>query len=456
MTGAFPRPGSGSGVAELTSRRLQARLAAAQASGQLPSVVAALVRDDDIVWSGSHGAAGLPDHDPTDVQYRIGSITKTLTAVLVLQLVRDGRLGLDEPASRVLGDVGYGDRTIRALLAHDSGMQSEPAGSWWERSAGLTFEELTRANDGAAAAFPVGQQFHYSNLGYALLGEVAARLYGASWWDCVQTRILQPLGLNRTSYLPSGPAAQGHSVHPYAATLVDEPATDTGAMAPAGQLWATISDLATYARFLLNGHPDVLSAELLRAAAHPQSGDRADALTHAHGLGFQLFRGGSGLLAGHTGSMPGFLAACLVDWSRGVGSVVLANATTGHSPSDLAAALLDELEQSEPTVATPWTATARVPDQLVDALGVWHWGNTPFVFAMAGHELVASKHGVEKYRFAVVDGQVVGTAGYHAGERLLVVRRPDGSVSHLDIATFIYTRTPYDPDAPIPGGPPGR
>ncbi len=444
------------GVADVTARRLQARLAAAQSSGRLPSVVAALVRDGEVVWTGSHGAAGLPDHDPADVQYRIGSITKTLTAVLVLQLVRDGRLRLDEPASRVLGDVGYADRTVRSLLAHDSGMQSEPVGSWWERSAGLSFAELAEANDGSGTVFPVGQQFHYSNLGYALLGEVAARVHGVSWWECVQERILDPLGLTRTSYLPSGPAAQGQSVHPYAGTLVDEPATDTGAMAPAGQVWATIADLATYAQFLLHGHPDVLSADLLRGAAHPQSGDRADALGYAHGLGFQLFRGGSGMLAGHTGSMPGFLAACLVDWPRGVGAVVLANATAGHSPSDLAAALLDDLEQSEPTVVPAWTATSSVPDELADALGVWHWGNTPFVFAMAGDELVASKDGAEKYRFAVVDGRVVGTSGYHAGEPLHVVRRPDGAVSHLDIATFIYTRTPYDPDAPIPGGPPGH
>jgi hypothetical protein len=60
------------------------------------------------------------------------------------------------------------------------------------------------------------------------------------------------------------------------------------------------------------------------------------------------------------------------------------------------------------------------------------------------------------YRFAVVDGRVVGTSGYHAGETLHVVRRPDGSVGHLDVATFIFTRTPYDPEAPVPGGHPER
>ena len=296
-----------------------------------------------------------------DVQYRIGSITKTLTAVLVLQLVRDGRLSLDDPASAVLGDVGYADRTIRSLLAHNAGIRSEPVGSWWERSVGLTWDELVGAHEDADAVFPALQQFHYSNLGFALLGEVAARLYGATWWECVRTRILDPLGMTRTSYLPTGAAAQGHSVHPYARTLVDEPATDTGAMAPAGQAWATLGDLATYNAFLLAGHDDVLSLDWLLTASHPQAGDRRDALTSGHGLGFQLQAGGSGMLVGHTGSMPGFLAACFVDRERRTGAVVLANATTGLQPNELAGDLLDELERREPHVPPAWRPTETVP-----------------------------------------------------------------------------------------------
>ncbi|MCW2791887.1 MAG: beta-lactamase [Nocardioides sp.] len=443
-------------VADVTGRRLLAHVATAQSGGRLPSVVAGLVRDGSVVWRGRYGAAGVPDHDPFDVQYRIGSITKTMTAVLVLQLVRDGRIGLDDPASVVLGDVGYADRTLRTLLAHSSGMQSEPAGSWWERSPGLPWDELAAAHDGSGAAFATHQQFHYSNLGYALLGEIAARLHGRTWWECVASLVLEPLGMTRTSYLPEGAAAQGQSVHPYESVLVAEPATDTGAMAPAGQVWATLDDLATYAGFLLDGHPDVLSAELLARAFGPQSGSARDGLGYAHGLGFQLFPGGSGTLAGHSGSMPGFVAACLVDPRRRTGGVVLANATSGSSPVQLAVTLLEELQRSEPTLPPVWLPSDPPPAELADALGVWHWGNTPFVFRMEGTELVARRDGVEAYRFAVVDGRVVGTAGYHAGERLHVVRREDGSVSHLDIATFVYTRTPYDPDVPVPGGHPER
>ena len=442
-------------VADATARRLQARLAHAQSTGRLPSVVAGIVRDGGPVWFGLHGGPAVEGHDPFDVQYRVGSITKTMTAVLVLQLVRDGRIGLDDPASTVLGDVGYADRTLRTLLAHSSGMQSEPVGSWWERSAGLSWDDLAAANDGSRAVFPALQEFHYSNLGYALLGELAARLLGTTWWEAVQQRILVPIDMPRTSYLSTGAAAQGWSVQPYESTLVAEPATDTGAMAPAGQVWATITDLARYAAFLLEGHPDVLSADELARAYGPQSGDPHDGVRYAHGLGFQLFPGGSGTLAGHTGSMPGFLATVLVDRSRRVGGVVLANATVGYSPAAIVTELLDELETCEPTIATAWTPSSTLPAELAGVPGVWHWGNTPIVFTMEGTELVGRRSGVESYRFVVHDGRVVGTSGYHAGEELHAVRRPDGSIGHLDIATFIYTREPYDPEAPIPGGHPG-
>ncbi len=446
-------------VSDATARRLLARVARVQSTGRLPSVVAGLVRDGEPVWFGSYGGPAVSGHDAWDVQYRIGSITKTMTAVLVLQLVRDGGVGLDDPAAVVLDELGghpYGERTLRTLLAHDSGMQSEPVGSWWERTAGSSFAELMTANDGSGAVFGAHERFHYSNLGYAVLGELAARAIGSTWWDAVRDRILAPLGMARTSYLPEGAAAQGWSVHPYDATLLAEPATDTGAMAPAGQLWATVTDLATYAAFLAGGHADVLSAGELARAFAPQAGSPEDGLRAAHGLGFQLFAGGSGTLAGHTGSMPGFLATCLVDRNRRTGGAVLANATTGFSPAEAVIGLLEELELCEPCLPGPWRPTESVPAELAGVPGVWHWGNTPVVFTMDGAELVALRNGAEAYRFGLHEGRVVGTSGYHAGEELHVVRRADGSVHHLEAATFVYTRTPYDPEAPIPGGAPGR
>ncbi|MFN8196202.1 MAG: serine hydrolase domain-containing protein [Nocardioidaceae bacterium] len=426
-------------------RRLDVRLARAQAAGRLPSVVGALVRDGAVAW---WGAAGEASTEPLDRQYRIGSITKTVTAVLVLQLVRDGRLGLDHPASAVLDDPALrgsllGSTTVRGLLSHHGGLPSEPVGDWWERSDGVTWDELVEANSAAVPRFPARQQFHYSNLSYALLGEIVARLHGRPWWDCARDLVLRPLGMTRTSYLPEAPSAPGLSVHPYLGTLSPEPATDTRAMAPAGQLWSTATDLASYAAFLVDGHPDVLGLDELSLAAHPQSGDRDDALGYAHGLGFMLNAGGSGMVVGHTGSMPGFLASCLVDRERRTGAVLLANATTGMDASGLAVELLELLEELEPTMPTPWVPTVSVPDALLGVPGMWHWGNTAHVFELVDGRLVARLlDGTEKHVFEVREGRVVGVSGYHAGEELHVLRDAHGTVDHLEVATFVLTRSP--------------
>jgi hypothetical protein len=164
------------------------------------------------------------------------------------------------------------------------------------------------------------------------------------------------------------------------------------------------------------------------------------------------------MLAGHTGSMPGFQAGLFVDRPRRTGAAVLANATTGLHTDGLPRALLEELEQWEPEVAESWSPVEEVPSEVAELLGVWHWGNTARLFTWDGEQLhaVHALTGEREESFRLGPEGFVGTGGYHHGEPLEVVRRPDGGISHLVCSTFVFTRTPYDPDAPIPGGPPTR
>lgn len=445
------------GVHGLTDRRLHAVLAGTQRDGRLPSVVAGVVRDGALVWTGSHGAKTGGAAPDADLQYRIGSITKTMTSVLVLQLRDEGLIDLGDPLGRHLTGVDADAVPVRALLSHAGGLRSEPAGGWWERTPGGSFTDLVSANRGTARTLPIGGQHHYSNLGYGLLGELVARLRGEPWRDCVDRYILGPLAMTRTSYLPQPPAAQGYSVHHFAGTLTEEPATDTGAMAPAGQMWSTVEDLARYATFLAEGHPDVLERGSLLEASIPQAGTTAGVAAGGYGLGLRLLPGGSGMLVGHTGSMPGFLAALFVDRPRRTAAVALANATTGMPTESLAGDLLTTLEDCEPSVVEAWRPTEAVPAGVADVLGVWYWGNTALGFGYDGREVVVSglQGGAELYRFLPDSpDRFVGTSGYHHGERLHAVRAAGGAVSRLECATFVYTRTPYDPEEPIPGGHP--
>jgi CubicO group peptidase (beta-lactamase class C family) len=449
-------------VTDLTARRLEAVLAEEQRQGRVPSVVAALVRDGSVVWQGSRGeATGVPGARPAELQYRIGSITKTLTALVVVQLRDEGRLGLNDPVASYLPELGRDDLTLRMLLAHSSGLAAEPEGEWWERVEGTTFPALV--DRVRSAALDPGATHHYSNLGYGLLGEVVARVDGAPWWESLSRRVLGPLGMQRTGYHPVAPHAQGWSVAPYSPVLMAEPAADTRAMAAAGQVWSTVADLAVLADLLVDGHPVMLPSATLEEMATPQSGTLAGGLASGYGLGLRLLAGGSGTLVGHSGSMPGFQAALSVDRPRRAGAAVLANSTTGLRPEAVAVALLDTLEECEPALGPVWQPVGSVPDDVEELLGTWHWGNTAHLITWDGTSLHLehARTRARSSRFQRVEGPgsgrgtFVAVSGYHHGEPLEVVRRPDGTVGHLVLSTFVLTRAPYDPAAPHPGGVPG-
>jgi CubicO group peptidase (beta-lactamase class C family) len=425
----------------VVTERRQDCLDLAQATGRLTSVVGAVFDRYGVVWAGSSG-----DCPGVSGQYRIGSITKTFTAVLVMQARDAGLLALDDPVGRFLGDVGYAEATVRQLLGHTSGMQSEPAGPWWERSRGGDFPALVAANDGTGRVAPAGEYHHYSNLGYGLLGEVLARVTGRPWRALVHDVLVTPLGLSQTSYLPRPHAQPGWSVDHFTGVRSLEPLPSTGAMAPAGQLWSTVGDLVVWGQFLAGSRPDLLDPSTLHEMSAP--------VTDGYGLGLRLSTNAGGVLVGHSGSMPGFLADVAVDPGSGIGAAVLTNATTGVDPHRLSRDLIDGDFVDD--LPERWVPTNRLPPEVETLPGLWFWGNTAYEarWHNDGLDLRALVPPDRTERFVLVGDRLVGTRGYHRGEELTVHRRQDGSVGHLECATFVYTRTPYDPEAPIPGGPP--
>lgn len=417
-------------------------------------MVTAVVRDTGIVWSGGRGKVD-GTRPGVDTQYRIGSITKTFIAALVMRLRDEGRLDLGDPLDKHLPGTVLGDRTIAQLLSHTSGVTSESPGVWWERSAGGDWAALRDSLGPEAMVLRAGSKFHYSNVGFGVLGELVARYRGMSWLDAVTKELLQPLGLNRTTPVPQAPHALGWAVHPHADVLLPEPAHDAGAMAPAGQLWSTLTDLARWLRFVAGDTGEILHPDTMAEMRTPVAVDDADSWTSGIGLGLQLFRDSGRRLAGHTGSMPGFLANLLTDEGSGTGALVLANSTAGVGIVGLAIDLIKTADELEPVLPAEWEPASAHPD-LLDLTGTWHWGPTPYTLKLragAWLELGPTTGYGRASRFRPVgDGTWTGVDAYYAGETLRVVRDEDGKVSHIDLATFIFTRRPYSPAGPIPGG----
>ncbi|GAA1921342.1 serine hydrolase domain-containing protein [Streptomyces sodiiphilus] len=438
-----------------TSRALYHRLAVAQAEGRAPSVVAAVVRDGLPVWSEGRGEVAGTVPGP-EVQYRIGSITKTFVAVLVMRLRDEGLIALGDRLDRHLAAPEGGEATIAQLLAHSGGLAAEARGPWWERTEGTLRPELADILGEDPVKHPPGRRHHYSNPGYALLGALVEEVRGRPWHRVLEEEVLRPLGMTATTTLPRSPHAQGWAVHPYADVVQPEPAVDTGRMAPAGQLWSTAADLCRFAAFLTAGDERVLGADSLQEMRRPAVAPEARDWDSAYGLGMQLIRRRGRLLAGHSGSMPGFVAGLWTCPEERLAAVAAANATSGLPAATLAAGLLDIVAEREPVIPETWRPMPDAEAGLVKPAGVWYWGTQPHVLrvrAGGAVELGPVAGGGRGARFAPrPDGTWTGLDGYFAGETLRAVRRPDGTVSHLDAGTFVFTRHPYDPDAPVPGG----
>ncbi|MEU9096606.1 serine hydrolase domain-containing protein [Streptomyces sp. NPDC048361] len=439
-----------------TRRALLHRIAVAQSEGRAPSLVAAVARDGQMVWSGARSCVDGPGSD-ADVQYRIGSITKTFTAVLVMRLRDEGLLDLADPLEKHLPGTRAGGATVGQLLSHTAGLPAETPAPWWERTPSSLRPELADVLGEQPQLHPTGRLHHYSNPGYTLLGSLVEAVRGVSWEEALGAEILEPLGLDRTGAQPVHPHAGGWAVHPWADVLLPEPSEDLGLMAPAGQLWSTARDLCRFAVFLTEGDERVLSAESVAEMRTPAVAPEPTGWEGGYGLGIQLTYAKGRELAGHTGSLPGFVAGLWVSAADGVAAVALANATSGPLCGTLAAELVGIVSEAEPRLPEPWRPLPEVDDRLLRLTGPWYWGTHVYGLRLTADRGVALEplrgNGRPSRFRAAADGTWIGLDGYHRGETLRVVLRPDGSVSHLDLGSFVFTREPYGPDAlAVPGG----
>lgn len=438
-----------------TRRALLHRIAVAQSEGRAPSFAAAVQRDGHLVWTGSR--TSVDGHAPdADTQYRIGSITKTFTAVLVMRLRDEGLLDLDDALEKHLPGTGAGEVTIAQLLGHSAGLSAEAPAPWWERTPGSTRPELSDVLGEGTGMHPAGRRHHYSNPGYTLLGSLVEAVRGMSWEEALRQEILEPLGLTRTSAQPQAPHAGGWAVHPWADVMLPEPVEDLGLMAPAGQLWSTAADLCRFAAFLADGNDLVLGAESVREMRTPSVPLEAGEWNATYGLGLQIVRSEGRTLVGHSGSLPGFLAGLWVSVDDGIAAVALANATSGPPTATVAADLVRIVADAEPRIPEPWRPLPEVDQELLALAGPWYWGTSAYGLRLVsdgGLELEPLRGGGRRSRFRACAKETwTGLDGYYAGETLRVVRRDDGSVSHLDLGSFVFTREPYEPEDAVPGG----
>lgn len=298
----------------------------------------AVVSDREVLFQKGYGWQDESKAKPSapNTAYRAGSLTKLLTATVIMKEVEEGRLELGESVSSALPgfDVRYPSIdsrpiTIEALLSHHSGLPPNLLRGMFARQAqshAAFKEELNHQY----ASLPAGQQYRYSNLDYAVLGQLLERTSGATFSQVLQRQVLTPLDM-KESYCDAPPAT---------AVAIGQGHRDGGAVpsfylrdSAAGCLVTTASDMGRFLQFVLK-HGDTASDTVLRAATvdkmfKPSYPNRPLDFGQQVGIGWLLngvtIPHTSEPLAWHTGMYPGYFSAVVVSRQHKLGVVILAN-----------------------------------------------------------------------------------------------------------------------------------
>ncbi len=423
------------------SDELSRLVRAAQSEHRLPSVSAAVLVRGEPVLGLTVGIADASDgrEATPDTQYRIGSITKTFTAAAVMALVDEGKIALDDPLGKHVSAAVDRPLTIRRLLSHASGLQREPVGHVLETFDFPTMAELLERLDEAEQILEPGAWFHYSNLAFALLGEVVAQASGSPYEQFVEERLLGPVGLGRTTWEPAEPAAHGYFVDPYSGVLHPEAVLRRiDGVSAAGDLWSTAGDICRWGRWLRDREP----MHAVQVMADP------DHWLVAFGLGLMLHRRGERILYGHDGAMPGFLASLIGSREDDVQACVLTNASTPWDQvTGLALSLAERAIELHPREPEAWRGHEPPPAEIAELLGVWWSEGDQVVLGWRDGHLEAHAVGAPaRVKPSVFEQEGPGryrvVSGRERGERLEVVRDESGTVVKLYWATYPFTRQP--------------
>jgi CubicO group peptidase (beta-lactamase class C family) len=381
MSGSFEAGGHKPAVFTDAARAEKVKATAAAVEGifkkffedrHLPGLVYGVVLDGKLIYSGGFGYANLDQKTPAHAQslFRIASMSKSVTALAILQLRDAGKLNLDEPASKYIPEMKKlrylttdgPEITIRHLLTHGAGFPED--NPWGDRQLADSDEELRQliANGPSFSNVP-GVAFEYSNLGFALLGQIVQKVSGMEFQQYTTANIFKPLGMNATVW-EFEKAEQSKLALGY--NWIDEsrvniPLEHHGSYGAMGGLITSIEDFTQYVALHLAAWPPrdeqesvVLKRSSLREMHHPWRLDalmpnyryptgRACPSASAYGYGLRWVRDCEGkTYLGHSGGLPGFGSNWTMMPDYGLAVMSFDNITYGGT-STINTAVLDTI-----------------------------------------------------------------------------------------------------------------
>jgi D-alanyl-D-alanine carboxypeptidase len=350
---AMPAPKASTPLEE----KLDAYIAAYMPAMNAPGLTLGLTDANKTLRATGYGYANVDQHLPVDPShlFQIGSITKSFVALVLLQLHDEGKLDLYKPALDYLPWLpiteSFGPITIHHLLTHTSGLP--------DALSLFATDPAARLQQG----FKPGEHFHYCNAGFDILGELAAKLDGRTWRECVQARILDPLEMAETTGVITT-SSRDRSATGYQPYWDDQAYPRQGKLVPAsnlvmddtaGCIASTPADMARYLRMILNRGQGpkrrIVSEESFTLFSTPYIQAEEFSPTASYGYGIAVDTLDGHKILRHTGGMVSFASSIHVDLDGGVAAFASINAMQGYRPTavtEYAVRLLRAQHESKP------------------------------------------------------------------------------------------------------------
>jgi len=327
-----------------------------------PGAAVGLVVDGRLLWGRGYGRQSIDGGaaiEPHSV-FRIGSLTKVVTAMAILRLRDEGRLDLDRPAAVWIPELDEveaptadsGPITIRHLLTHTSGL---PGGTEFDYGArdddGVSEEEVVSSLKGLRLQAVPGTRNAYANLGFALLGIVVGRVSGMRYRDYVSTTILGPLGMADARWergeVPEAQQTTGHLGR--RGRFRPGPDWILGAAEGMGGLYASLDDMVRFAAFQLSAWPPGTRPDMqpLRNASLREShrlGGFQPLMKQGTGLGWGVTAGHGSPIVFHAGETDKYSATVTLHLDHRIGFVTMASCACGGGLGRVETRMLESLK----------------------------------------------------------------------------------------------------------------
>ncbi len=273
---------------------------------KIPGMTVIIVDKDNVLFTGIYGDSGV------DTPFIIGSMSKSFTAVCIMQLVEQGKIELDKSISAYLPDISEGNKiTVRQLLNQTSGL------SPIQRVSNM------KVTDSKGSHL-------YANVNYSLLGRIVESVSGKTYEEYITDNIFNPLGMTHSAASLEKSKKNGliSGYRNYFGFRIsgepDYPNENSWSEVPAGYLSASISDMGKYLQMYLNGGKGIVDPKSINTMFYDNVYVKADT-PYYYGMGWTLYKNYSEPVLAHTGLVENFMSNMFILPDSGIGIAVLTN-----------------------------------------------------------------------------------------------------------------------------------